>query len=40
MLAVLVLLAAGGWQKLGNIPDYALWPAGGFCDTTIYWKKL
>lgn len=30
----------GSWQKLGNIPDYALWPAGGFCDTTIYWKKL
>ena len=28
------------WQRLGNIPDYALWPAGGFCDTTIYWKKL
>jgi GNAT superfamily N-acetyltransferase len=34
------LYERGGWQKLGNIPDYALWPAGGFCDTTIYWKKL
>jgi GNAT superfamily N-acetyltransferase len=30
----------GGWQRLGNIPDYAMWPAGGFCETTIYWKKL
>lgn len=29
-----------GWQLLGTIPDYALWPAGGFCDTTIFWKKL
>ena len=34
------LYARSGWQKLGNIPDYALWPAGGFCDTTIYWKRL
>lgn len=34
------LYERGGWRKLGNIPDYALWPAGGFCDTTIYWKKL
>jgi ribosomal protein S18 acetylase RimI-like enzyme len=34
------LYERGGWQKLGNIPDYAMWPSGGFCDTTIYWKKL
>jgi GNAT superfamily N-acetyltransferase len=34
------LYERGGWIKLGNIPDYALWPAGGFCDTTIYWKRL
>jgi GNAT superfamily N-acetyltransferase len=34
------LYARGGWQALGNIPDYAMWPAGGFCDTTIFWKKL
>jgi GNAT superfamily N-acetyltransferase len=34
------LYERGGWRKLGNIPDYALWPVGGFCDTTIYWKKL
>ena len=30
----------GGWQRLGAIPDYAMWPAGGFCDSVIYWKKL
>ena len=34
------LYERGGWQRLGNIPDYALWPGGGFCDTTIYWKRL
>ena len=34
------LYERGGWQRLGNIPDYALLPAGGFCDTTIYWKQL
>lgn len=30
----------GGWQRCGTIPDYALWPAGGLCETTIYYKKL
>ncbi len=34
------LYARGGWQRLGNIPDYAMWPGGGFCDTTIFWKKI
>jgi GNAT superfamily N-acetyltransferase len=34
------LYARGGWQRLGSIPDYAMWPGGGFCDTTIFWKKL
>jgi GNAT superfamily N-acetyltransferase len=34
------LYERGGWQRLGNIPDYAMWPQGGFCDTTVYWKKL
>jgi len=22
------------------IPDYALWPDGGFADTTIFFKRL
>ena len=30
----------GGWQRVGVVPDYALWPGGGFCDTTFFWKKL
>jgi GNAT superfamily N-acetyltransferase len=34
------LYERGGWQRLGNIPGYALLPAGGLCDTTIYWKQL
>src|SRR5689334_12531043 len=29
-----------GWQRVGVVPDYAMWPAGGFCDTTFFWKKL
>jgi GNAT superfamily N-acetyltransferase len=29
-----------GWQRVGVIPDYAMWPGGGFCDTTYFWKKL
>jgi GNAT superfamily N-acetyltransferase len=34
------LYERGGWQRLGTIPEYALLPAGGFCDTIIFWKKL
>lgn len=30
----------GGWQRSGVIPDYALWPTGGLCPTTIFYKKL
>lgn len=29
-----------GWQRSGEIPDYALMPAGGLCPTTVYWKRL
>jgi hypothetical protein len=29
-----------GWQRVGVIPDYAMWPGGGFCDTTYFWKKI
>lgn len=32
------LYQATGWQKVGIIPDYALWPDGGFCATTYYYK--
>jgi GNAT superfamily N-acetyltransferase len=29
-----------GWQLCGQIPDYALWPDGTPCATTIYFKAL
>lgn len=29
-----------GWQLCGRIPDYALWPSGGLCATTIYYKYI
>jgi GNAT superfamily N-acetyltransferase len=29
-----------GWEKVGVIPDYALWPQGGFCDTTFFYKRI
>ncbi|WP_134495515.1 GNAT family N-acetyltransferase [Microvirga pakistanensis] len=29
-----------GWQRVGVIPNYAHWPTGGFCDTTVFYKQL
>jgi GNAT superfamily N-acetyltransferase len=29
-----------GWQRVGVVPDYAMWPGGGYCDTTFYWKRV
>jgi GNAT superfamily N-acetyltransferase len=29
-----------GWELAGTIPDFALWPEGGFCDTRIYYRRL
>jgi ribosomal protein S18 acetylase RimI-like enzyme len=29
-----------GWQRVGVIPDYALFPDGHFCDTTIFYKRI
>jgi GNAT superfamily N-acetyltransferase len=29
-----------GWERAGVIPDYALWPQGGFCDTTVFYKRI
>lgn len=34
------LYAKLGWQVCGCIPDYALWPKGGLCSTTIFFKPL
>ena len=29
-----------GWQRVGVIPSYAMWPNGGFVDTTVFYKHL
>ncbi len=29
-----------GWQRVGVIPDYALWPRGGLCATTVFHRRL
>ena len=29
-----------GWTEVGVIPDYALFPDGTYCDTTIFWKRI
>ena len=29
-----------GWTRAGVIPNYALFPDGTWCDTTIFWKQL
>jgi len=34
------LYAAQGWQRVGVIPGYALWPQGGLCDTTFFYRVL
>jgi GNAT superfamily N-acetyltransferase len=34
------LYARLGWAKVGVIPNYALWPQGGLCDTTVFHKQI
>ena len=34
------LYARLGWQRCGVIPGYALWPKGGLCDTTVFYRVL
>jgi len=34
------LYARLGWTKVGVIPDYALFPDGRFCDTTVFYKRV
>jgi GNAT superfamily N-acetyltransferase len=29
-----------GWRECGKIPDFAHWPEGGLCGTTIFYKRL
>jgi len=28
------------WNRVGEIPDFALYPDGRFCPTTYYWKRV
>ena len=34
------LYARLGWIRVGVIPNYALWPDGALCDTTVFHKAL
>jgi GNAT superfamily N-acetyltransferase len=34
------LYARLGWLRVGDIPNYAQWPQGGFCSTTYYYRDL
>ena len=34
------LYERGGWVRVGEIPNYALYPSGGFCPTTYYYKDV
>ena len=29
-----------GWVRVGDVPDFALYPDGGFCSTTYYYRRL
>ena len=29
-----------GWNRVGVIPNYALFPDGRYCDTTYFWKAV
>ncbi|MEP6780523.1 MAG: GNAT family N-acetyltransferase [Gemmatimonadaceae bacterium] len=29
-----------GWQRVGVVPNFALLPHGGFCDTTFFYRRL
>ena len=34
------LYARLGWQKVGDVPNFALWPDGGYCSTTYFYRSL
>src|SRR3954470_2648655 len=34
------LYARLGWTRVGDIPDYALYPNGGFCSTTGFYRRV
>lgn len=34
------LYSSKGWQRCGEIPNYALWPDGRLCPTTVFYKQI
>ena len=34
------LYLKGGWKRCGTIPNFALLPGGGLCDTTFFYRTL
>lgn len=34
------LYARLGWQRCGEIPGFALWPQGGLCGTTVFYRSV
>jgi len=34
------LYTSAGWQRVGVIPDYALYPDGRPCDTVVFYKRV
>lgn len=34
------LYASLGWVRVGDIPNYALFPHGGYCSTTVFYRDL
>lgn len=34
------LYERAGWVRVGIIPDYALLPSGGYCDTIVFYRDL
>ena len=34
------LYARLGWVRVGEIPNYALFPQGGYCSTTVFYREL
>lgn len=34
------LYASLGWVRVGDIPNYALFPNGGYCSTTVFYRAL
>lgn len=34
------LYAREGWVRVGEIPGYALWPRGGLCATSVFYRQL